>query len=309
MKINAKITKIRKNKKGSALVLMVLVMVNALIIAMAITTISVLEKKSNSKIKRSTPAIQAANSGLEWAQGEIARANPDARINEIFPGYGDNGIFHRDSNSNVYFISEEVDLDPSDGISDTIQNIITNPDELIDEITRIRTVGKNGIAEEAVYRSMDAIASTKCQRGFKPVADFCIQADDYWGPREIRPGGGWRGVEGTGVGGRWTPGAAEACAKNGGRLCSVAERIAALCENVDIIEALNERRDVNGEPERFDEEGEMTSDLAWDSNGKPNMVVIDVGSKCNDVKLKKILMEDDDSNREKAIAYRCCMNR
>ncbi|HHX58407.1 MAG TPA: hypothetical protein GX706_01415 [Candidatus Moranbacteria bacterium] len=304
--------RIKDDQRGSALVLMVLIMVNALIIAMAITTISVLEKKATSKAKRSTPAIQAADSGVEWAQRLIGNAAPGASIREIFGDYSDGSGGYIYDKATIYFISETVDLDARDGaVSETERGIIIDPNTPINDIARIRSVGESGvIEEEAVYRSMDAIAKNKCQRGFKPVADFCIQTDDYFRADEARPGGSWTGNHGLSQSNRqaWTPGAAEACSKLGGRLCSVGERVAALCSGVNVIRA-DSRRSIGGEAEIFDVSGEMTSDLAWGDDG-PAMVVIEVGSRCNGFTLKEVpIKKIGYTNEENALAYRCCMNR
>ncbi len=320
LKMTKKQTKISKDNKGSALVLVVLVMVNALIIAMAITVISVMEKKSASKVKRSTPALQAADSGLEWAMSKIENSNPGDTISDVFGSDCNAGVVSY-QNSEIYFISELLNFETGDFTSE-----IGDCSTPINDISRIRSKGVNAIAgaDDVVERSIDAIAATKCQRGFQPVADFCIQSDDYFGSNEVRPGGGWKGsVIRNGAAGDdiWSPGAAEACAKIGARLCSISERVAALCADdpVEIIEADPNRvvsmgagSEVEEYEEMFDRTGELTADLS----AAGRMIVIDVGSTCDDVKFKSVdILKDPDQEegegdtRENGLAYRCCMNR
>ena len=63
----------KKNKKqeGSILILTLLALVGALSIAVAMVSISVIERKMTTKSRKSVTAFQSANSGIEWALKKI----------------------------------------------------------------------------------------------------------------------------------------------------------------------------------------------------------------------------------------------
>lgn len=163
-------------QRGSALVLTVIVLVNALLIVAAISTISVMERKMSSRAKNSTPAFQAADSGAEWVLYKIgASTDPmTTTLATIFPG-GDGmdgaGIYDCRSdfglavNCEVYFVDklgEVVELDSTPLIG----------------IDSVRVVGKYGEQEDEASRALEVmIEIAHCPPDFVAVGDFCIMED------------------------------------------------------------------------------------------------------------------------------------
>ena len=203
MKINLKG---KGKQEGSILILTLLTLVGALSIAMAMASISIVERKMNTKSRKSTVAFQAAGSGIEWALKKINDAEPGKSIKEVFgdgamDGDGKidcSGLFSgEDINCGVYFLSG----------SNENRGIITDENEIVDNVIAVRAAGIFG-KEEKVSRHLEAYAFPNCRIGEIRVGDFCIEeklnsTDEKW------------------------DNAAKYCADTGKRLCSAAELVAA----------------------------------------------------------------------------------
>lgn len=206
--------KIKQNsrERGSALVLTVIVLVNALLIVAAISSISVIERKMSSRAKNSSPAFQAADSGVEWVLYKIANEGDPlttdlaAVFDPDTSGMGANGHYVCPDGT-----SSAVDLvvDCEFYFINVLGEVIVDDSTRLIDIDSVRAVGRAGVQEERVSRAIEVMMEiAHCPPNFIPVGDFCIQHDD-------NPALSW--VE-----------AATDCAESHeGRLCSSAEWFAA----------------------------------------------------------------------------------
>lgn len=172
--------KIKKQKQdGSAIVLMVLVLVNALIIVSVIASISLVESKMSSNIKNSTPAFQAADSGVEWVLKTIGDETDSSKtILEVFGGLAADGKFICPAGEvggvvcELYFINiagEVIDGDNDDGDATEIL-----------EIDSVRSIGRVGADDQMVTRAVEvSLAIAGCPGGYERISDFCIEIDEH----------------------------------------------------------------------------------------------------------------------------------
>lgn len=120
----------KKKKKGSALIMTMIMLVNAVLIMSVLTAISYRESKSSGLTKISAMALQGADSGMEWALDEYYGitdpADPSQEINDFYTQIQDNDlvlelsdILKNGAAIKIYFIddSNEV-LQGSDPISE-----------------------------------------------------------------------------------------------------------------------------------------------------------------------------------------------
>lgn len=144
-----KIKKIIKNEKGSALILTMIVLVNAILIVTAIGTITFLEQKTNSRTKNSTPALQRADSGLEYilkkmnddASG-VASVRSHCSSFSASTGKCSTGI----TGVTVYFLQGGVGA----------HSVITNGSTVSADVTAVRSIGAYGTGQERVTRALEA---------------------------------------------------------------------------------------------------------------------------------------------------------
>jgi hypothetical protein len=139
------------DEKGSALILTVIVLINALLIVSAITTISVQQKKQASKIKNSTPAFQLADSGIEYALKE-KKGNELSTIKDTFDSLTGDGKVK---------ITTDLGLDASGSEGDVYLYFLDDDGvmgemELVGDVKWIRAVGVYGQGSEMVSRSLQA---------------------------------------------------------------------------------------------------------------------------------------------------------
>ncbi|MBT3356521.1 hypothetical protein HN784_04995 [bacterium] len=200
-----------KNKKpkqaqqGSAIVLMVLVLVNALIIVSVIASISLVEGRMSSNIKNSTPAFQAADSGIEWVLKTIGDENDSSKmISEVFGSLAGDGKFDCPAGDvggvicELYFIQATGE-------------VITNEDTAILEIDSVRSIGRRGTDDQAVSRAVEvSLAIAGCPSGYEEISDFCIEVDEHTDSDD-------NVIE------RSFEGAADSCFEVDARLCTAAE--------------------------------------------------------------------------------------
>lgn len=261
---------ILKDNRGSALIMTVIVLVSAVMISMAITAISVMESKLGGKVKSSTPALQVADSGLEWAIKKIGEASPEATIEEVFESFeGETGtvdcgegigLESSDKKGCELFFLSGAESAPGSG--QIAYRVITEGNLPIGQIFSVRAVGKVGDAEkkEEVTRALEAMAAPNCPSGSAIVGDFCIERETG------------------GSGGDWKD-AAESCSSSGGRLCSAAELWAA--------------SQLAGSGVSISDDGEWTDSIA---DGSSAITIDDGGTTA--------LVSMDDS-----VEYHCCRNR
>ncbi len=216
------IKRLKDNEKGSILILTMLALVGAISIAVAMSSISIVERKMTTKSRKSTTAFQSANSGIEWAMKMINDANgitgEGKKIADVF-GVGalnaSNGkidcpmgaLFSANSNLECKITLLKRDSttgSPTEGE----RVIIDNENESMENIVAIRSAGTFGTDTEQVGRALEAYAMPNCGGADERVADFCIDDTDRDGESS------------------W--GAAVAvCESAGKRLCTAAELVAA----------------------------------------------------------------------------------
>lgn len=140
--------KFLKNR-GSALVLAVIVLVNALFIVVAVSSISIVERKMSIKTRNTAPAFQAADSGVEYV---LSRMDDD----------------DKDTIDAVCGVPLTTDgtciISLSDSIKDVRIYFLGTDDKIITEgstspnlVRSIRSVGKFGGENYATTRAIEVV--------------------------------------------------------------------------------------------------------------------------------------------------------
>jgi hypothetical protein len=214
------IKRLRDNEKGSILILTMLALVGAISIAVAMSSISIVERKMTTKSRKSTTAFQSANSGIEWAMKMINDAEPGDTISLAFGGEipdskgqidcPDATLFSTGSNLNckITFLRRDS---VSGSSTEGERIIIAMEDPLVEDIVAIRSAGTFGTDTERVGRALEAYAMPNCGNTSERVADFCIDKDDHDSDDGSNTWGG----------------AVTICESSGKRLCTAAELVAA----------------------------------------------------------------------------------
>jgi len=149
--------KIIKNKKGSGLILAILITINSLLLIGSIGAVAVIQKKSTGKSRNAVTAYQIADGGIEWAM-EISKAASDTdSISGIFGAGEMNTDGSIDCKSTlfsglngtavckVYFLKQ-------DGSG---YEIITDDSKQWDDVKKIRVIGEYGTGENWVRRGVE----------------------------------------------------------------------------------------------------------------------------------------------------------
>ena len=211
-----KIKNLKDDKRGSILILAMLALVGAISIAVAMTSVSIVERKMTTKSRKSTTAFQSANSGIEWAMKKINDAEPGDTISSVFGSAPDTkGQVACDSNlfssgSNLSCKITFLKRDPATGTRD----IITT-DPLMEEVVAIRSSGTFGTSSEQVGRALEAYAMPNCGSEAVRVADFCVDKEHA----------------DNGNSAPWI-GAVYTCRESGKRPCTASELVAS--EDIDL---------------------------------------------------------------------------
>ncbi len=199
----------QKEQKGSAIILMVLVLINALIIVSVIASISLVEGKMSSSIKNSTPAFQAADSGIEFALKTIAdESDSSKKISEVFGALASDGRMQCPA-------SEVSNVDCELYFIDITGEIILDGDTEIYEIDSVRSIGRSGDKDESVSRAVEvSLALAGCPNGYEKISDFCIETNEH--------------IDSGGIPAEYSfEDAADACLEVDARLCSSSEWVSA----------------------------------------------------------------------------------
>lgn len=164
----------KRGQTGSAIILMVLVLINALIIVSAIASISLVEGKMSSNIKNSTPAFQAADSGIEWVLKTISdETDASKTILEVFGPLAADGKLDCPAAQVGGVICELYFVDMTGAL-------ILDEDLEIYEIDSVRSIGKKGTDDELVSRAVEvSLALAGCPSGYAKVSDFCIEVEEH----------------------------------------------------------------------------------------------------------------------------------
>ena len=198
--------KIKNNQKGSILVLTLLALVSALSIAVALSTVSIIERKMTTKSRKSVTAFQVANSGVEWAMQKINNAGVNDTVETIFGDTASSGevscpteLFPDKSSSSCKIVLLQRNTSPG---AEPGSRVKINSNIKVGDIVAIRSRGYLGSGSEEVGRALEAYAMPNCGASKTRVGDFCVDKSINSGP--------------------WTA-AAKTCVSGGGRLCTAAE--------------------------------------------------------------------------------------
>jgi MFS superfamily sulfate permease-like transporter len=210
------IKKIKEENRGSILILTMLALVGAISIAVAMASVSIVERKMTTKSRKSTTAFQSANSGIEWAMKKIndadgtdAQENISDLFNRAVPD--DNGQI--DCDNDIMFSNNS-------GLKCKITFLQRNAtgtrdiiigDAPMEDVVAIRSSGTFGTDTEQVGRALEAYAMPNCGSSAERVADFCIDDADKPGSPDSHSWGE----------------AIATCESAGKRLCTAAELVAA----------------------------------------------------------------------------------
>ena len=209
------IKKLREDKSGSILILTMLALVGAISIAVAMSSVSIVERKMTTKSRKSTTAFQSANSGIEWAMKKINDASPSDTIYNVFLKTPDgNGQITCPPGLFTVGSGLECKITFLERNSGTGERDLITSDASMEDVVAIRSSGTFGSDSEQVGRALEAYAMPNCGSD-KRVADFCIEDTDRSSKDD------WGGAVGT-------------CASAGKRLCTAAELVAANEEDVYI---------------------------------------------------------------------------
>jgi len=202
----------KNSNEGSILILTMLALAGAVSIAVAMSSISIVERKMTTKSRKSTIAFQSASSGLEWAMKKINDAEgipgSSKTIQEVFGVNPDNkGQIICPSNlfSNNSRLSCKITFlkrDPATG-----KRVLITGSANMEDIIAVRSTGIFGLNTEKVGRALEAYAMPNCGTDER-VADFCIDSSDSSGVTS------------------WGEAVAN-CEGAGKRLCTAAELVAA----------------------------------------------------------------------------------
>lgn len=154
-----KIKQFFQHRKGSGMILAMIVLVNAMLIIVSISLISIAERKMSSKFKTSTPAFQMADSGVEAAIKRIQDNDPSDKIRDAF-GNDNQGRFACPNvpDCELMFYSKTDPANPLDRNDD------------MGDIYTVRAIGSNGSGQEISSR---AIELTMAQSGGGGVTGGC----------------------------------------------------------------------------------------------------------------------------------------
>jgi len=217
----SKIKKIVNEEKGSILILTMLALVSAISIAVAMSSISIVERKITTKSRKSVTAFQSANSGIEWAMKKINDAEPGKKISDLFNGAIPDSKGQIDcDNASIFSTNSDLKCKITflkRGVSGT-REIITS-DAPIEDVVAIRSSGTFGSGTETVGRALEAYAMPNCGNDSIRVADFCIDKEQ---DANAIP---WIGAMTT-------------CGEGGKRLCSASELL--MAEDTDLTDVVGD---------------------------------------------------------------------
>ncbi len=199
--------KIKNNQKGSILVLTLLALVSALSIAVALSTVSIIERKMTTKSRKSVTAFQVANAGMEWAMQKINNAGVNDTVETIFGDTASSGevscpteLFPDKSSSSCKIVLLQRNTSPG---AEPGSRVKINSNIKVGDIVAIRSRGYLGSGSEEVGRALEAYAMPNCGTDKTRVGDFCIDNN-------------------VSSNNTWTA-AAKSCVAGGDRLCTAAE--------------------------------------------------------------------------------------
>lgn len=146
-----------KDENGSALILVMVILISGILIFSAITSISLLQRSASSKARSSTEALQIADSCLEWTLMKYYDA--DIAVDDIDDiGSITSNIF-APSNlplGNFSVGSEDYDVESNCEVylMDSAGDDIDDDTKGIDEIEKIRSVGRAGFGDDVTTRAV-----------------------------------------------------------------------------------------------------------------------------------------------------------
>ncbi|MFW5885069.1 MAG: FISUMP domain-containing protein [Patescibacteria group bacterium] len=157
----------KEKQRGSALVFSMIILVNAVIIVGSIVFISAVQKDTSSKVRHTSTALQAADSGIEHVlrivNQEDRESDPVSILCDQF--FSSTGKCEADEVTDsskdkltMYFFDED-------------DNLITGLGHEIQEIAYVHAVGEAGYGEDRVSRSFKSAVGEKFTCGLDLIKD------------------------------------------------------------------------------------------------------------------------------------------
>jgi Tfp pilus assembly protein PilX len=147
-----------KRQEGSALILTMVLLINAILIVSAIVAVSARQQQMSARTKNTAPALQLADSAMEYILQQYKSKGASVYISSICNGDdGDDCGFcaeydcDGDASITIYFISTSDD--------GTDKQVIESDDygtTPLSSVKYIRTVGTYGSGNETAVRALEA---------------------------------------------------------------------------------------------------------------------------------------------------------
>ena len=167
--------KIRKDSRGSALILAMIVLISGVLIFSAISSISLLQRSASSKARSSTEAFQLADSCVEWSLWKYKNHSGDP-ISTIGSFNGD--VFSLDNlPSSLTVGGEEYDtgcdmyLIGADRDGDGKGDVINDATELLSTVEEVRSIATAGSGEDVARRAVQVGLTASCPATFTDDRD------------------------------------------------------------------------------------------------------------------------------------------
>lgn len=147
----------KMDEKGSALVLTMVVLINALLLVAAITAITAAQRRTGTLVKNSTPAFQLADSGIEYFLQKKKTSNSSTKVKDICGELTKEGRANCSGDKKIDLGAETVYLYFLKGDG----TVITTEDTLLSDVVFVRSIGIYGQAGEQVSRSLQVKIETE----------------------------------------------------------------------------------------------------------------------------------------------------
>jgi Tfp pilus assembly protein PilX len=143
-------SKLNENQKeeGSALVLAIIVLVNALFIVVTVSSIAIVERQMSSKNRSSTLAFQAADSGIEYILG-IVKESSDQEISSLCQAFSNGECVIDPEKFGNLDLSVKIYFLDGDG------NVIEDENTKLSDVESARSVGTSGEGSFETTRAVE----------------------------------------------------------------------------------------------------------------------------------------------------------
>jgi uncharacterized protein (TIGR02145 family) len=157
----------KEKQRGSALVFSMIILVNAVIIVGSIVFISAVQKDTSSKVRHTSTALQAADSGIEHVLRVVNQEDRESDPVDI--------LCDSFSSSTGKCEADSVTADTNDNLTlyffDKDNNLMTGFGHKIQDIAYVNAVGEAGHGQDRVSRSFKSVVGEKFTCGLDLVSD------------------------------------------------------------------------------------------------------------------------------------------